>query len=219
MELATKSPRWPANAGWAQLCPCPPTETEDEEEEEVPTYQVLQQHCLVRDLRCSSETPTSKRQEERQPCGRSRIQPQYLGAPFLQGTGPHSGRREASSKPRVWGWKDVQGRCWQGSLPSPVPQFPHLIKHSSCPSSCARLSMPDTPPAPSVPSLLVLPPSAGRALPPFSGRSTNPTASGELSPQQCAQQPGDVVRGLDHDDGLGEELRDIQLHRTQNQYP
>lgn len=82
MELATKSPRWPANAGWAQLCPCPRTETEDEEEEEVPTYQVLQQHCLVRDLRCSSETPTSKRQEERQPCGRSRIQPQYLGAPF-----------------------------------------------------------------------------------------------------------------------------------------
>lgn len=72
--------------------------------------------------------------------------------PLLEcGTGPHSGRREASSKPRVWGWKEVQGRCWQGSLPSPVPQFPHLIKHSRCPSSCARLSMPDTPLGPFCP--------------------------------------------------------------------
>lgn len=81
--------------------------------------------------------------------------------------------------------------------------------------------MPDTPlpRAPSVPSLLVLHTNAGRVLLPFSSRCTNPTASGELSPQQCSQQLGDVVRGLDHDDGLGEELGDIQLHRTEKQQP
>ena len=116
---AAQLPHQSGKVGWAQPCPCPPTRRGRGGGGGGPTYQVLQQHRLVRDLRRSPEPPVSKRREERQSRGHSRIRP---AAPQCQGAPPSPQGRVAHAEPQARGATGDRGSHRGGDSKTPASQ-------------------------------------------------------------------------------------------------